>query len=150
LLADRGALPARIPVRAGPRVCIAGRPAVQEREAEVEVIGVRGDGRLPGHGPLRCRARIDRIELAKQIRVAGVEHKRFLAGRTVEDLGQHIRKGALKDGIGRGGGGHRFLLDSGGLVFRRAARTYCLAKATKIASSGLIWCSGLSSSSIES
>jgi hypothetical protein len=80
------------------------RPAVQQGEAETNVIDMGGDGRLSGHGPLRRRTRVDRVELAKQTGVAGVEHICLLPRRALKDLPQHVGQRALKDGVG----GHRF------------------------------------------
>src|ERR1041385_3839117 len=64
LLADCPALPARVPVHAGPGIRLARGPAVERREANLQVIDVRGNGRLPGAGSARRRARIDTVELA--------------------------------------------------------------------------------------
>jgi len=79
------------------RIRLARRPAVQDGEAETNVIDVRGDGRFSGHGPLRRRARADRVELAKQAGIAGVVEIRLLARRAIEDLRQHVGQRALKD-----------------------------------------------------
>src|SRR5207247_358091 len=53
ILGNRGALPTGVPVGAGPRIRLARRPAVQDGEAETNVIDVRGDGRFSGHGTVR-------------------------------------------------------------------------------------------------
>src|SRR5262249_19156581 len=76
-----GALPTAVPVSAGPGIRLTRRPAVQDGEAEMNVIDMRGDCRFSGHGPLRRRARFDRVELAKQAGITGVEQIRFLARR---------------------------------------------------------------------
>src|SRR5262249_55653831 len=105
IIGNGGALPTAVPVRTGPRIGLTGRPAVQDGEAEMNVIGVRGDCGFSGHGPLRSRAGVDRVELAKQAGISGVENVRLLARRAVEDFRQHVGERALKDGVG---GGHRF------------------------------------------
>jgi hypothetical protein len=63
----------------------------------MHVIDVRGDCRFSGHGPPRRRARVDRVELAKQAGITRVEQIRLLARRAIEDLRQHVGQGALKD-----------------------------------------------------
>ena len=60
-----GALPTGVPVGVGPRIRFARRPAVQEREAVVNVIDMRGDRRLSRHRSRRGGARVDRFELAQ-------------------------------------------------------------------------------------
>ncbi len=49
------------------------------------MIDVGGDRRFSGHGPLRRRARVDRVELAKQAGITGVEQISLLARRAVEN-----------------------------------------------------------------
>src|SRR5262245_39688166 len=51
----------------------------------MHVIDVRGDGRFFGHGPLRRRARFDRVELAKQAGITWVEQIRLLAPPPLPD-----------------------------------------------------------------
>jgi hypothetical protein len=97
ILGNYGALPTAVPVSAGPRIPFACRPAVQDGEAEMNVIDVRGDRRFSGHGPMRRRARVDRVELSKQAGITWVEQIRFLARRAIENLRQHVGQGALKD-----------------------------------------------------
>ena len=46
--------------------------------------------RFSGHGPLRRRARFDRVELAEQAGITGVEQIRLLARRAIENLHQHV------------------------------------------------------------
>src|SRR5205823_13902590 len=45
------ALPAAVPVGAGPRIGVPRRPAVQDGETEQHVIDVCGNRRFPRHGP---------------------------------------------------------------------------------------------------
>src|SRR5262249_40867126 len=71
----------------------------------MDVIDVRGDGRFSGHGPLRRRARFDRVELAKQAGITSVEQIRLLAWRAIENLRQHVGQSTLEDCVG---GRHRF------------------------------------------
>ena len=71
----------------------------------MNVIDVSGDRRLSGHRPLGRRARVDRVELAKQAGIPGIEQIRLLARRAIENLRQHVGQGALKDRVV---GVHRF------------------------------------------
>ncbi len=66
----------------------------------MHVIDVRGDRWFSGDGLPGSGARVDRVELAKQAGIAGVEQIRLVARRTIEDLGQHVRQRALKDRVG--------------------------------------------------
>src|SRR5260370_39535556 len=81
IVGDRGAPPAGVPVGAGKWIRLARRPAVQDGEAETNVIGVRGDRRFSVHGPLRLRASFDRFELANQATIPPIESIRLLTLR---------------------------------------------------------------------
>src|SRR5258707_5355869 len=65
IVGNRGTLPTGVPVGAGPRIRLARCPAVQDGEAEMNVIDVCGDRGFSGHGPRGRRARVDGVELAK-------------------------------------------------------------------------------------
>jgi hypothetical protein len=100
IVGDGGALPAGVPVCAGEGVFFAGGPAVEEREAEMQVIDVGGDGGFAGHGAGGGGAGVDGIELAEEAGIAGVEEIGLAAGGAVEDFGEEAGEGALEDGVG--------------------------------------------------
>src|SRR5256885_2204288 len=50
IVGDGGALPTGVPVCAGEGIFLTGGPAIHKRKAEMQVIDVRGDGGLAGHG----------------------------------------------------------------------------------------------------
>src|SRR5262249_21847361 len=56
LLGNNGALPTVVPVGACPGICVACRPAIQNGEAEMNVIDMCGDRGFSRHRPLRRRS----------------------------------------------------------------------------------------------
>src|SRR3954465_3371376 len=86
IFADGRTPPTGAVVGAGEGVALAAGPTVEERQAVMDVVRVRRDRRPSRTRSSRSSLRGNRVELAEQAPVPGVQHVRLAAGRSFKEL----------------------------------------------------------------